>query len=85
VVGRKDWNKNSRESSGRNDEFREDKPIAILGIPDVVVRKAVHVHLAVAVLVPVSVRDEETCAINHPEHNPPNHDGMRIFRDIEVR
>jgi len=51
--------KTPAEIAGENNEFRENKPIAILGIPDVLVRKRVHVHLAVAILVPVRVRDEE--------------------------
>jgi len=51
--------KTPAEIAGENNEFQENKPIAILGIPDVLVRKRVHVHPAVAILVPVRVRDEE--------------------------
>ncbi len=59
--------------------------MTIAGIPDVVVREVVDVHLQPAIVVPVDVRDEEICALGHPAHHWPNHDRLNLIRDLEVR
>ena len=55
--------------TGENSEFRDNHPIAILSVPHVLVREAVHVRVAVAVGVHVHVRHEEMCAA--PSFSPP--------------
>ncbi len=60
--GRKDFSiKLPPNKGGRNSKFRHHHPIAILGVPHVVVRKAVHVHIQPLVGVPVHIRNEVLC------------------------
>ncbi len=64
--------------------FRDYHAIAILGVPHVVVRQAVDVHVP-AVIVPVHVRNEDSRALNHQAHHQPNHDRLNFMWDLEVR
>lgn len=58
--------------------------MAILGIPDIVVREAVHVDLEPAIVVQVDVRNEKKCAESHPVHHPSNQEGLNLSWDIKV-
>ena len=59
-----------------NDEFRDNHPITVLGVPNVVIREAVHVRLAVAVSVAIHIRHEEMCKTPSVAL-PPNHGGSQ--------
>jgi hypothetical protein len=58
VHGAEAYKQYSRQNDGRNRQFRDNHTVPVLGIPDVVVREAVHVRLQLAI-VPVDVRHEE--------------------------
>ncbi len=69
AAGNADWKRKLPHVSGRNSKFRDDHPIPIVGVPDVVVAEAVDVRLELAAVV-VDVGDEggRYCAICHPRH-----------------
>ncbi|OGI30115.1 MAG: hypothetical protein A3G09_04780 [Candidatus Moranbacteria bacterium RIFCSPLOWO2_12_FULL_48_12] len=53
----------------RNSKFRDHEAMLILGIPDIVVRELVDVHVEVTIGVHIDVRDVETCT--KPSLPPP--------------
>ena len=58
--------------SGRNNEFRSYESMPILGVPDVVVRERVDVHLEPVIVVDVHVGNEIR-TMSHLYHCRPKH------------
>ena len=60
AVGKKDFKaKLFRTKRKRKSQFRYHDAMPVLGVPDVVVREAVHVHLEPTIVVEVHVRNED--------------------------
>ena len=57
--GVKAYIKLSPSNGERNSKFRDHDAMTVLGVPDVVVREAVHVDLELPVVVEVHVRNED--------------------------
>lgn len=68
----------------RNNKFRNNKTIPVLGVPDVRVLKPVHVHLELAVRIDVHVGNEEMCV---GPSKPPSLEysmGLYLIWNLEV-
>ena len=68
MAGERDYKKLPPNRREKMLKFRNHDPMPILGVPDVVVREAVRVHVE-AIRVPVHVRDEDLC--NTSSISPP--------------
>ena len=68
--------------------MREDEAMSILGVPDVVVRERVDIHVQVTIVVRVDVRNEamSTAPSMPPPFDPPTGGLSGLYRiwDLEV-